>query len=418
METRIVIGSVAQIPAGEGRVFAAGGRRIAVFRTHSGEVFATQAECPHLQGPLADGLIGGSTIVCPLHDRAFDLRTGLGLNGESSSLQVFPTSLDASGKIWLSMPSEKSDRAMKTFIRIAEIWVPTEDRKELRYLDGLYGSHAEFHALSQQTSFRFGKGLPGKAWASGHPVILEELDDSNFKRVEAARAIGLTCGVALPVFAGDVLKAVIVFLCGDGKVGAGAIELWHNDPGKFFELRLVKGYYGPAVTFELDSRHTGFPRGYGLPGRVWKSNMPLFVKDLQDSRVFLRWKEAMEIGIDRGLGIPYPHPSGQIWVITFLSARDTPLARRFEIWIPDDARGSLVFQSGDCDPRQYKSAAIAKGHGTIGRVWQSGVAAVCANLLDDTSAAGRSASAAKLNAMVAVPLMNGQHVSAVVAWYF
>jgi len=233
----------------------------------------------------------------------------------------------------------------------------------------------------------------------------------------------LTCGVALPVFSGDVLNAVVVFLCGDGKVGAGAIELWHNDPGKFFELRLVNGYYGPAVTFELDSRHTGFPRGYGLPGRAWKSNMPLIVKDLQDSRVFLRWKEATEIGIDRGLGIPYPHPSGQIWVITFLSARTTPLARRFEIWIPDEVRGSLIFHSGDCDQNpllaeEHKSAVIAKGDGTIGRVWQSGIAAVRANLSDDTSAAARSASAANLSAMVAVPFMNGQRVNAVVAWYF
>jgi hypothetical protein len=312
---------------------------------------------------------------------------------------------------------------LKTFIRIVEIWVPTEDRKELRCLDGLYEPHDEFRELSQQTTFRLGTGLPGKAWASEHPVILEELDDSNFNRAEAARAIGLTCGVALPIFAGDVLKAVAVFLCGDGKVGAGAIELWHNDPGKFFELRLGNGYYGPAVTFELDSRHTGFPRGYGLPGRAWKSNMPLIVKDLEDSQVFLRWKEAMEIGIDRGLGIPYPHPTGQIWVVTFLSARTTPLARRFEIWIPDEARGSLIFHSGDCDQNphlaeQHKSAVIAKGDGTIGRVWQSGVAAVCANLPDDTSAAGRSASAAKLNAMVAVPFMNRQRVNAVVAWYF
>jgi hypothetical protein len=151
--------------------------------------------------------------------------------------------------------------------------------------------------------------------------------------------------------------------------------------------------------------------------------MPLIVKDLEDSRVFLRWKGAMEIGIHRGLGIPYPHPSGQIWVITFLSARTTPLARRFEIWIPNEARGSLIFHSGDCDQNphlaeQHKSAAVAKGDGTIGCVWQSGVAAVCANLPDDTSAAGRSASAAKLNAMVAVPFMNGQRVNAVVAWYF
>jgi nitrite reductase (NADH) small subunit len=96
-----LIGQVTQIPKGEGRTFAVAGQRIAVFHTHSGEVFATQPECPHLQGPLADGLTGGATVICPLHERAYDLRTGEGLNGECSQLQVYPISLDPDGKIWL-----------------------------------------------------------------------------------------------------------------------------------------------------------------------------------------------------------------------------------------------------------------------------------------------------------------------------
>jgi hypothetical protein len=301
--------------------------------------------------------------------------------------------------------------------------VPNPDGTELCHLDGLFGGHEEFRALSQAMRFRFGEGLPGKAWAARHPVILKEFDSSNFKRAEAAKAIGLTCGVALPVCAGDRLNAVVVFLCGDGAVGAGAMELWHNDPAQFFELRLVDGYYGPAVTFELDARHIGFPRGYGLPGRAWKLNMPLLVKDLQDSKVFLRWKQAVEIGISGGLGIPYPHPSGHMRVMTFLSARDTPFARRFEIWTPDDKEGELVFHSGVCDQRTdlneaYKSAVIGKGDGTIGSAWLSGMPAVCANLADDASAAGRCAAAVGLNGMVALPFMHDQTVNAVIAWYF
>jgi nitrite reductase/ring-hydroxylating ferredoxin subunit len=427
MTARTLIGSVAQIPKGEGRVFAAVGQRVAVFHTQSGEVFATQAECPHLQGPLADGLTGGTTVVCPLHDRAYDLRTGLGLNGETTCLRVYPASLDENGKIWLSMPArataDRSDGAMKTFIRITEIWVPSEDRTELRYLDGLYGSCDEFRALSQQMRFRYDEGLPGKAWKARHPIIFRELEDSNFKRIEAARAIGLTCGVALPIFAGDLLKAVVVFLCGDSTVGAGAMELWHNDPGKFFELRLVDGYYGPSVMFEFNSRHTGFPRGYGLPGRAWKSNMPLIVKDLHDSKVFLRWKEALEIGVNRGLGIPYPHPSGETWVMTFLSARDTPIARRFEIWVPNQQQDALIFQAGDCDQNAelatgYKSARIEKGDGAIAQAWVSGVASVRASLAHEKSVTARSAAAAGLNTMVALPFMNDQELKAIVVWYF
>jgi hypothetical protein len=312
---------------------------------------------------------------------------------------------------------------MTTFIRIVEIWVPSEDRTELRYLDGLYGSCDEFRTLSQQMRFRHNEGLPGKAWGARHPIIFRELEESNFKRIEAAKAIGLTCGVALPVFAGDLLKAVVVFLCGDSKIAAGAMELWHNDPGKFFELRLVDGYYGPAVTFELNSRYTGFPSGYGLPGRVWKLNMPLIVKDLQDSRVFLRWKEAVEIGINWGLGIPYLLPSGQNWVMTFLSARDTPIARRMEIWIPNETKDALIFSASDREQNghpatDYQSTKIGKGDGMIGQVWQSGVPALRTGIVDDPSPSARSAAATGLNAMLALPVTDNREVRSVVAWYF
>jgi nitrite reductase (NADH) small subunit len=104
MPGTLLIGEAAQIPKGEGRTFQVAGRAIAVFRTHSGEVFATQAQCPHLNGPLSDGLMGGATVVCPLHERAYDLRTGAGLNGEPTSLAVYAASLDKDGNIWVTVP--------------------------------------------------------------------------------------------------------------------------------------------------------------------------------------------------------------------------------------------------------------------------------------------------------------------------
>jgi GAF domain len=151
--------------------------------------------------------------------------------------------------------------------------------------------------------------------------------------------------------------------------------------------------------------------------------MPLIVKDLRDSIEFLRWQAALEIGVNSGLGIPYPHPSGHLWVMTFLSARDTPFARRMEVWIPNETNDALIFSAGDCDQNaflatDYQSAKIGKGDGSIGQVWLNGVPAVCENLARDKSAAGLSASAAKLNSMVAVPIINDQRVKAVVAWYF
>jgi nitrite reductase (NADH) small subunit len=93
MTTEHNLGPVSQVPEGEGRVFDIGVLRIAVFHGRDGRVYATQPDCPHLGGPLADGLIGSGRLVCPLHDRTFDLATGEGPTTDCS-LQVYPARLE------------------------------------------------------------------------------------------------------------------------------------------------------------------------------------------------------------------------------------------------------------------------------------------------------------------------------------
>ena len=63
--------------------------------------------------------------------------------------------------------------------------------------------YSEFQAVSENALFAYDEGLPGKAWAAGHPVILTEFANSYFKRTDEAIEAGLTCGVALPVFAAN-----------------------------------------------------------------------------------------------------------------------------------------------------------------------------------------------------------------------
>lgn len=96
------IGTLEQIPRGEGRNFDVAGTVVAVFRTHGDEVLACQAACPHLGGPLADGMMGGTTIMCPLHDRTYDLRTGAVLVGECD-ITVYPVRKEADGTLLLSL---------------------------------------------------------------------------------------------------------------------------------------------------------------------------------------------------------------------------------------------------------------------------------------------------------------------------
>jgi nitrite reductase (NADH) small subunit len=98
----IIVAQLSAIPPGEGRNFEIAGRRLAVFHARTGEVFATQAECPHKQGPLADGLVGGATLICPLHAWKFDLRTGAPRLG-SCGITVYPARVDDRQRIVVTL---------------------------------------------------------------------------------------------------------------------------------------------------------------------------------------------------------------------------------------------------------------------------------------------------------------------------
>lgn len=63
------------IPVREGRSVKIGQREVAIFNL--GERFlAVENRCPHRGGPLADGIVCGATVVCPLHAGKVNLETG------------------------------------------------------------------------------------------------------------------------------------------------------------------------------------------------------------------------------------------------------------------------------------------------------------------------------------------------------
>lgn len=67
--------ALADIPDGEGRAVEVDGEVLAVFR-RGGGVRVVGNRCPHAGGPLADGILAGDTVTCPLHNRVVDLCTG------------------------------------------------------------------------------------------------------------------------------------------------------------------------------------------------------------------------------------------------------------------------------------------------------------------------------------------------------
>ncbi|MBO9574114.1 MAG: GAF domain-containing protein [Sphingobium sp.] len=311
--------------------------------------------------------------------------------------------------------------AKHPFIRATEIWVPTQDRRHLDLEAGLYGDMRFFQSISRGMRFEHGAGLPGKTWATGRPMVLKDLKSSYFRRGDAAMDEGLSCAVSLPIFVAGDLTAVMVFLCGDDKYHAGAVELWSPEhPGA--PLSLVAGYFGSARQFEATARSSSFPRGVGLPGKAWESGMPIIMENIGPDSFFLRHETAGEVGINRAVGLPCSVGDGSDYVLTFLSALNTPIARRFECWLPDEAGESFTFHSGYCETAGSLAAFYADTRlplytGAFGTARARGVPVIAADLSRESGAVADSANLAGLTSMVATPVYSGGAFQAILAWF-
>lgn len=83
------------IPLREGRAVKVGNHEIAIFNL--GDRFlAVDNRCPHKGGPLADGIVSGTSVICPLHAWKLSLETGKGVVGASVSgcIETFGTRVE------------------------------------------------------------------------------------------------------------------------------------------------------------------------------------------------------------------------------------------------------------------------------------------------------------------------------------
>ena len=71
----IRITACANLPLREGRAVRLGDRDIALFNLGD-RVLALDNRCPHRGGPLADGIVTGASVVCPLHAWKVNLEEG------------------------------------------------------------------------------------------------------------------------------------------------------------------------------------------------------------------------------------------------------------------------------------------------------------------------------------------------------
>ena len=82
------IGRAADVPLGSGRVFEAGGRTLAVFNV-DGTFYAIDNECSHRGGPLGEGDLEGTVVLCPWHAWRWDVTTGANVNNPAVKVACY-----------------------------------------------------------------------------------------------------------------------------------------------------------------------------------------------------------------------------------------------------------------------------------------------------------------------------------------
>ncbi len=84
----------AELPLGdEAKEFPCGARSICVANVN-GVYSALDNVCPHRGGPLGQGMIEGSKVVCPWHGWAWDTKTGQAVQDPSMKVAVYPLKIE------------------------------------------------------------------------------------------------------------------------------------------------------------------------------------------------------------------------------------------------------------------------------------------------------------------------------------
>jgi len=121
-----------------------------------------------------------------------------------------------------------------------------------------------------------------------------------------------------------------------GWVQAG---IWRVDAAAGL-LRFVDAWHAPGLDvrdFETSSRTLTFARGVGLPGRVWASGEPVWMRDVVADPNFPRAAAAERAGLHAALGFPVRVRNEVVAVLEFFSPRILP---------PDDALLAMIATVG------------------------------------------------------------------------
>ncbi|WP_413287669.1 ATP-binding protein [Bdellovibrio sp. HCB337] len=134
----------------------------------------------------------------------------------------------------------------------------------------------------------------------------------------------------------DVIPELLERICKGMSWSVG--EFWLNDSGDGEGLRCAGMWGAPEIQgmdFLNITKMSRFPKGVGIPGRVWESGEPQWIEDISQDDNFPRKKEADSAGIRSSLAFPLKTSGSVLGVMAFYSSKINTFDARLASLVAD-----------------------------------------------------------------------------------
>lgn len=263
------------------------------------------------------------------------------------------------------------------------------------------------------------EGKKNKEIAAALGITVRAVEDRRFRLMRKVGVDSVAELVALAVSAryydqGFMSSGSRTALVADTSRGVKGIEVWIPAED---ETKLIPGQccYRDAAAFRDASKGVTFRRGEGLPGKVWETRAPAFLKELITDD-FVRSSAAGAAGMTTAVGIPiFCNERIQAVVLILLDSRHQMKAA-FESWRLDPETSSLRLSGGtfiNCERLRRLSSFISLpvGEGLPGFAAEQARPYIGSRFCDDgNSVRGIALSAEQLISGVALPLTDSGSV--------
>lgn len=102
---KVLVGPIDELPERLGKTVCIGDREVAVFKLSDKNIRAVENRCPHKGGVLAEGMVSGEFVFCPMHDWKICLEDGNVQKPDTGCVKTYKTLVEEN-RVYLLIEEE------------------------------------------------------------------------------------------------------------------------------------------------------------------------------------------------------------------------------------------------------------------------------------------------------------------------